>query len=159
MRSSRHRTCCPKPRDRDARPSDCASCNAVEAVRVIAIEAQPSYVNGQDIARLGAHDIEGAGLGIAVSRLHRALLVHAAGIDRARRHNVPGLDDHDRRQVGGEDWQYAARGHKRLSMDVYSSEDRTAEQEALERMWAEDEAEAAAPEPTGASARHEADKE
>lgn len=46
-----------------------------------------------------------------------------------------------------EDWQYAARGHKRLSMDVYSSDDRAAEREALEQMWAEDEAQAASSEP------------
>lgn len=48
-----------------------------------------------------------------------------------------------------EDWQYAARGQKRLSIDSYTSEDRAAEQEALERMWAEVEAESSEPsEPT-----------
>jgi hypothetical protein len=58
-----------------------------------------------------------------------------------------------------EDWQSVARGQKHLSMDVYSSDDRAAEREALERMWAEEEAEAAPPEPPEAPAPPEPEKE
>ena len=54
-----------------------------------------------------------------------------------------------------EDWQQVARGQKRMNVEIYSSDDRAAEREAQDKMWAEyeanSEAASAAPKETPAS--------